>query len=194
MFLNTFDKYELCFYSIQSIDASWIRNKDVLDVGCNDGTLTCQFARELGARSVVGVDIDSSLVHTARQRVRVLVDQMRTSGSPALAANNADAGESIPASTRFPSNISFVNGDFVLRADDLLDNVQDEYDTVVAFSITKWVHVNNGDAGLRRFFKRCYRCLRPGGRLLLEAQPWSSYERRKCTVLVSLDFGAWFTK
>jgi len=39
-----------------------------------------------------------------------------------------------------------------------------------AFSITKWVHLNNGDAGLKRFFRRIFRQLRPGGRLLLEPQ------------------------
>ena len=43
-------------------------------------------------------------------------------------------------------------------------------ESLKAFSITKWVHLNNGDAGLKRFFRRIFRQLRPGGRLLLEPQ------------------------
>lgn len=37
-------------------------NKDVLDIGCNVGHISIAVARELGARSVLGIDIDSVLI------------------------------------------------------------------------------------------------------------------------------------
>ncbi|CAF1382225.1 unnamed protein product [Rotaria magnacalcarata] len=68
---------------------------------------------------------------------------------------------------------------FVLDNDVDLANIKAEYDTIVAFSVTKWVHLNFGDEGLKRFFKRLYRTLLPGGRLILEPQPWSSYRLKR---------------
>ncbi len=71
----------------------------------------------------------------------------------------------------------------MLENDADLANVTAEYDTIIAFSITKWIHLNFGDQGLKRFFQRIYRTLFPGGRLLLEPQPWSSYRlKRRMTV------------
>ena len=40
------------------------------------------------------------------------------------------------------------------------------------------MHLNHGDAGLLRVFRRLRACLRVGGRLVLEPQPWKSYRKR----------------
>lgn len=42
--------------------------------------------------------------------------------------------------------------------------------------MTKWVHLNRGDAGLQALFAAFHAALAPGGLLLLEPQPWSSYQ------------------
>lgn len=38
------------------------QNKDVLDIGCNVGHISIAVARTLGARSVMGMDIDPILI------------------------------------------------------------------------------------------------------------------------------------
>lgn len=56
--------------------------------------------------------------------------------------------------------------------------MKEEYDVIMALSITKWIHLNWGDAGIKRFFKRVYRHLRPGGLFILEAQGFETYKKR----------------
>ncbi|XP_050960990.1 7SK snRNA methylphosphate capping enzyme [Labeo rohita] len=79
----------------------------------------------------------------------------------------------------FPSNIHFLKGDYVPDSDEAVASQCAEYDVILCLSLTKWVHLNYGDAGIQRLFRRIYRHLSPGGVLILEPQPWSSYSRRK---------------
>lgn len=50
------------------------------------------------------------------------------------------------------------------------------YDLITALSVTKWIHLVHYDDGLRRFFARICQTLRPGGILVLEPQPYKSYQ------------------
>ncbi|XP_035265594.1 7SK snRNA methylphosphate capping enzyme [Anguilla anguilla] len=79
----------------------------------------------------------------------------------------------------FPANVSFVKGNYVLESDALLHTQQPEYDVILCLSMTKWVHLNWGDGGVQRLFKRAFRHLQPGGIFILEPQPWASYGKRK---------------
>ncbi|GJP78004.1 hypothetical protein CLOP_g8337 [Closterium sp. NIES-67] len=58
------------------------------------------------------------------------------------------------------------------------DMPRDSADTVLCLSVTKWVHLNWGDAGLIALFANLFHMLRPGGVLILEPQPWSSYKKK----------------
>lgn len=61
------------------------------------------------------------------------------------------------------------------------------YDTVLCLSVTKWVHLNWGDEGLIRLFAKIWQVMRPGGILLLEPQPWKSYERKRLVSQVAVE-------
>lgn len=37
-----------------------------------------------------------------------------------------------------------LQGNYCLETDDLLDMVQAEFDVILALSVTKWMHLNNG--------------------------------------------------
>lgn len=75
--------------------------------------------------------------------------------------------------------LTIFQGNYVLESDVMLSIETCKFDVILCLSITKWLHLNWGDDGLKRAFKRMYAQLRPGGILVVEPQPWKSYSRRK---------------
>lgn len=55
-----------------------------------------------------------------------------------------------------------------------------------SFSISKWIHLNGGDDGLLKFFRRVSDVLRHGGKFVLEPQAWESYAKAKRMDIVIL--------
>ena len=50
---------------------------------------------------------------------------------------------------------------------------------ITCLSVTKWVHLNFGDVGLKRMFKKIHMQLHPGGRLLLEPHMFTFIQKEK---------------
>ncbi|KAK0204183.1 Bicoid-interacting protein 3-domain-containing protein [Desarmillaria ectypa] len=168
--------------------------KRVLDVGCNEGYVTCEIAQSWGAHKVVGVDIDESLVRAAWRR-RAVVWSKQSPSAPGMDGSaqeihpdyfplsfehmfgslpippNQNRGKHI-----FPHNVSFRASDWV---NNQIPEDSEPYDIIIAFSISKWIHLNQGDEGLQRFFHRVHSLLRPGGTLVLEPQSWDTYKKAK---------------
>lgn len=93
--------------------------------------------------------------------------------------SQSDAPGSPQEAARFPNNVMFVEHNYVLARDELVDKQRPCFDTIVCLSVTKWIHLNYRDEGLKRFLRRIYCHLNPGGLLVLEAQPFDNYYRKK---------------
>lgn len=172
---------------LKAMKPEWFRGLDVLDIGCNVGHLTLSLARDFAPRKVIGLDIDGGLIRAARRNVRhyltaALAGEMRFPVSMAI-CHGPIAAAALPGrqaeSVAFPNNVFFVEGNYIMDNEAQLEAQQEEFDMILCLSLTKWVHLNWGDDGVRFLFKRMYRQLRPGGRMLLEAQPFHSYAKKK---------------
>lgn len=163
------------------MEISWFEGKDVLDIGCNVGHISLHIAKEFGPKKIVGCDIDRKLLKAAKTNIRNYMSDdfpqfpisMKKYGplaAPVIESNRAYS---------FPHNVHFMHCNYALDNDEQLALVQEEYDVILALSITKWIHLHNGDEGLKRCFKRMFKQLRPGGKLILEPQSWDSYKKKK---------------
>ena len=224
------------------------KDKDILDIGCNVGHMSIAVGRKLHPKSLLGIDIDASLISRARHNaslyVKILPEQNKNDGpkttettkrpkhnkrdrhrdeyypisfpicyggvpqlcetesikdldnkesepstSKDAIANAANDDENTPlkivnsrtskTANSFPNNIFFRTYNYVLTDDTQLANDTPQYDLILCLSVTKWIHLNFGDVGLKLTFKRIFNQLRPGGKLILEAQNWASYKKKK---------------
>ncbi|CAI8029468.1 Probable RNA methyltransferase Y17G7B.18 [Geodia barretti] len=173
----------------------WFEGKDCLDIGCNTGQITLAIARHFNPQSIVGIDIDHKLVRIAnknlfRQQIPAVTPDGRafpssfTSMAPfsllSSKIRSSRAASRVTSTPQpFPNNISFSQENYVPQSEPDVEAVDQQYDVILALSLTKWIHLNWGDAGLRRTFRKMFRQLRPGGRLLLEPQSFASYTKKK---------------
>lgn len=138
---------------VAAIDPAWFAGKAVLDIGCHNGTVLLAVLRRLRdqpAASAVGIEIDRILAEQARQ-----------------AASKAAAAGEIATPVEF-------------RCDNYVEEEEPagRFDTITCFGVAKWIHLNWGDAGIKRLFHKTFASLAPGGHFLIEWQTWESYGKK----------------
>jgi 7SK snRNA methylphosphate capping enzyme len=72
-------------------------------------------------------------------------------------------------------NINFENIDILKKS----FNENEKYDIITCFSVTKWIHLNNGDEGIKNFFNKVYNTLENEGIFIYEPQPYKSYKKKQ---------------
>lgn len=59
-----------------------------------------------------------------------------------------------------------------------MEDPSEKYDIIVCYSLTKWIHLNYGDAGVVKLFDKIKSWLSPRGLLILEIQKFKSYSKK----------------
>ncbi|KAF9206439.1 hypothetical protein BGZ49_002475 [Haplosporangium sp. Z 27] len=193
---------------LEFLEPSWFRGKKVLDIGCNAALLTVFIALHYKPSKIQGVDIDASLIGKAQTFVLKTFSQIspqaytQTRSVKKKKSKKKDDDDEdvkyeayfpkalhrihgflgVPESTTkteklFPHNIEFRVADWATEQGDQEAN-SGQWDVILGFSLTKWIHLHHGDEGMKRFFQKVYRSLTPGGIFLLEAQAYNTYNRR----------------
>lgn len=128
------------------------------------------------------VDVDG-----IAERVKSATTSPKPASAPAeggdkksiLAQKDDITAAEIDPAHMFPKNVFFRTMNFAAADESQLSADSQQYDLIMCLSVTKWIHLNYGDGGLKMTFKRIFNQLRPGGKLILEAQNWASYKKRK---------------
>ncbi|XP_054721216.1 probable RNA methyltransferase Y17G7B.18 [Uloborus diversus] len=160
--------------------------KDVLDIGCNTGILTLHIAKQWYPRKIIGIDIDKKLINIAQRKVRSYSNRDLDKGinfPQSMAAMYGTLSKfnisNLDSSSEFPNNVTFFEANYVPGCEEYLETQKPEFDTILCLRVTKWIHLNFGDEGLKMAFKRMFAQLRTGGHLILEPQPWFTYSASK---------------
>ncbi|XP_047071040.1 probable RNA methyltransferase At5g51130 [Lolium rigidum] len=168
----------------------WFAGKDCLDIGCNQGLVTIGLAMKFECRSILGVDIDSGLIETAKWNLRTIARAGKVATKSAKVHNSSDSTtQSCPEVVSEMSNgnisvhkqhdlfeiVSFRPDNFVQST----HRYSEQYDTIMCLSVTKWIHLNWGDDGIITLFVKIWSLLRPGGIFIMEPQPWISYKKNR---------------
>ncbi|KAI8978640.1 Bicoid-interacting protein 3-domain-containing protein [Pilobolus umbonatus] len=176
---------------IDLLDKSLFKNKRVLDIGCNSGNITIAIAKLFQPAYVKGVDLDFGLIrlansnlkrtyslqnpHTINQEDSIDLSLRFAYFPQSVCKMHGLLPFSVPPTyprTQFPHNIEFKYADW-------LQNTEDEaFDTILALSLVMWIHLNNGDEGLKKMFRKMYDALSPGGVLVLQPPEFSAYKKR----------------
>ncbi|PRP78693.1 hypothetical protein PROFUN_13432 [Planoprotostelium fungivorum] len=124
---------------------------NVLDVGCNENCCKEKSGYQYKINTL-GVDLDSVLIDRAKEKSK---------DNPNVSFGRLDMLDEM-------TNVQQITQDF------LSARGSTQFDLVVCFSITMWIHLNHGDQGLLQFLDRVSDLTL--NFLIIEPQPWSCYK------------------
>lgn len=144
---------------VQNFDAKMFpmnKNKEIicLDVGCNTGELTKQLYTYLSTIysnaniKMLAIDIDPTLIKRAQE-------------------HNIDCNILFT-----PCDITTDEGCKLIK-EFIKNHNKDMLDIIFCFSVTMWIHINNGDQGLTQVLKFIKENSRT---VIIEPQPWKCYK------------------
>ena len=181
---NNNNKTNLITYTISSNDkTSYISNK--LDEKNIDGLMEKlksfpkSFMLNMGIpKNLIQNDIKKNLVLNSEILENVEITTQVKKGDFEVSQNKDkfenNIHKELGIKNQFPNNIDFRIQNFIKDM-----SANEKFDTILCLSITKWIHLNWGDCGIRRLFKKIHSSLNLGGILILEPQEWRSYQKRK---------------
>ncbi|KAG5225699.1 RNA methyltransferase [Salix suchowensis] len=167
---------------LKVFERDWFQGKDCLDIGCNSGILTIQIARKFHCKSILGIDIDSDRVSDAYWHLRKFARTENVEKNSTKVARLDIKNEVNGAEHSASASSVEIKDDISFRQENFAQSQRPsgkQYDTILCLSVTKWIHLNWGDDGLITLFSKIWRLLHPGGILVLEPQPWQSYEKNR---------------
>jgi len=159
-------------------------NLTILDVGCNEGNLTIEFARLMSnelskndskehnneANISESKDVDQSNIFDSKQEL--LIDVFAIDLDQNLISRTINKPRPEYSSIDFMcQNIMSEEGREEIK-NFLSDKGKSSYDLITLFSVTMWIHLHHGDEGLRDLLLFISSITRF---LLIEPQPWKCY-------------------
>ncbi|KAK9824349.1 hypothetical protein WJX72_009605 [[Myrmecia] bisecta] len=174
---------------LQVLDKRWFQGRRCLDIGCNEGVVTLSVVQRFGCFSMLGVDIDEALVKKACRRLQTVRSEAASrqehlrrhypASAEAETLQGLGAQPSPAAQRKAAATAVRALGCTWFQCEDFVaaEHSAQSVDTVLCLSVTKWVHLNRGDEGLRSLFQKVRDVLTPGGFFVLEPQPWRSYKQ-----------------
>ena len=176
---------------LQLLQRAWFEGRSVLDIGCNSGLITFALAEQFSPRSILGIDIDGNLIRRAQNRLARLRQDVATITAAAgatstdVSTGHTDGQSGSDDATHYPHNVEFRTENFVARKHRRRKHRAPSgggeptarttsFEIILCLSVTKWVHLNWGDAGLKTLFRRVWESLPTDGTglFILEPQPW----------------------
>ncbi|XP_028785961.1 probable RNA methyltransferase At5g51130 isoform X2 [Neltuma alba] len=158
----------------------WFEGKDCLDIGCNNGRITIQIdlVQDAYWNLRKAVKLESSVKKPANASKLRVEDQPDGNLEQSVTASSSYEEPKEPSSMegRNLSDVVSFQRDNIVKSH---HSPEKRYDTIICMSVTKWVQLNWGDDGLLTLFAKIWKMLRPGGVLVLEPQPWKSYESNR---------------
>eukprot|EP00889_Picochlorum_renovo_P008753 jgi/Picre1/35783/NNA_003243.t1 len=154
------------------LEKGWFHKKRCLDIGCNEGLVTLSLAKTFGTTSMTGIDLDEHLIKRAcahlKEERSAAINEFVLSQQ---AGTDASTRKIVRRKMQSLAQTWFLHGNVLASRID-----KGSFDCITAFSVTKWIHLHGGDAGIRYFFSKIRDLLAPGGRFIVEPQSWKSYK------------------